>query len=555
MLRNFALLFLIELVVCQGLSAQNRDTVLVKMESNPFFFNLLKSKEGDIFTGTSKGIFKINNQTLEKVDEREGYIGLNKKGDLIIEKEGIKNYVERKFLYLLPFPDQSREEFHTGSEDKFYIVSNGMLYFYDIVPFKLSYANSSVRTISTNFVGTYSGVFFRDQKLKSPTFSDGYIREFEGKAFICFNDLVIRSLPKDGEMMNETNDIIHSFKTQVEDVFFSAVDKRYYVATLDKLLRLSKDLLSYEVLYDTDKGPMAFLGEMKNSIFLSSNNRIIIYSSTLNELDTIYQHTEPILGGYVSVRNYYFLSENGFHVLNSDGSYQQLTDLKFAHTVLPISTTVNLIATNVGLWYFNATSKQLEELIPGVEFNKKALFKEGETIYAGSIKGLYTFSIQSIPELLKMNQSPTHNSIISYTKEIILGSIILFFIAGVLTREVIKGRQKIQFYEDKLEHVLADLDDQIQEPKVSREQIEAYIKEKLAEASLKSITENFKITTSQVYSILKPDKPGSIIQELRIEMVVDMRNKGMLTKEIALATGLSPSYIRKLKITEQEEEV
>jgi hypothetical protein len=106
-----------------------------------------------------------------------------------------------------------------------------------------------------------------------------------------------------------------------------------------------------------------------------------------------------------------------------------------------------------------------------------------------------------------------------------------------------------------LEHVLADLDDQIQEPKVSREQIEAYIKEKLAEASLKSITENFKITTSQVYSILKPDKPGSIIQELRIEMVVDMRNKGMLTKEIALATGLSPSYIRKLKITEQEEEV
>jgi len=143
---------------------------------------------------------------------------------------------------------------------------------------------------------------------------------------------------------------------------------------------------------------------------------------------------------------------------------------------------------------------------------------------------------------------------IGHIKEIITGSIILFFIVGILTREVIKGRKKIQFYEDKLEHVLADLDDQIQEPKVSREQIEEYIKEKLAEASLKSITENFQITTSQVYSILKPDKPGTIIQKLRIEMVLEMRNKRMLTKDIALATGLSPSYIRKLKIPEQGEE-
>ena len=545
--RSIAFLFLIGILISQGLLAQSQDTILVKMESNPFFFNILKSKEGEIFAGTSKGIFKIYEQNLQKVDDREGYIGFDEKGDLVIEKEGIKNYVERKFLYLLPFPEQSREEFHAGVDNDFYIVSNGMLYSYDIVSYKITFPNSSVRTISSNFVGTYSGIFFKNQKLQKPAFTDGYIREFEGRAFICFNDLMIRELPENGRVMDETNDIIHSFTSQVEDVFFSSLDKRYYVITGDQLIRLSQDLYSFEVLYSTEKGNMAFLGEMKNSIYFASNDKIILYSITLNSIDTIYQHTEPIVGGYTFIRNYYFLTENGFHVLNSDGSYQKLTDLKFAHTLLPVSNTEFLIGTDIGLWYFNSTSKELDELIPGVEFNKKALFKEGQTISAGSIKGLYTFSIQSITDLIKMNQIPSYNSFFSYKKEIIIASIIIFFIIGLLTREVIKGRQKIHYFEDQLEHALQVLDDQVIEPKVSRDQIEAYIKEKLAEASLKSITDHFNITTSQVYSILKPDKPGNIIQELRLEMVLEMKNRGVSTKDIANATGLSISYIRKIK--------
>jgi len=227
MLRNFALLFLIGLVICQGLSAQNRDTSLVKMESNPFFFNVSKSPEGDIYVGTSKGIFRIGEKDLEKIDERVGYIGFDANGKLSIEKDGIKNYVERKFLHLLPFPDQSREEFHVGQEDRFYIVSNGILYSYEIVPYKLTFSNSSVRTISPNFVGTYSGIFYRNQKLTSPTFSDGYIREFDGKAFICYNDLTIRYLPKNNESLNEADEIRYGFQSQVEDVFHSSLDNSY----------------------------------------------------------------------------------------------------------------------------------------------------------------------------------------------------------------------------------------------------------------------------------------------------------------------------------------
>jgi AraC-like DNA-binding protein len=545
--RIFIQLFLISLFIPQGISAQIKDTVLIKMESKPFFFNILKSKEGEIFAGTSNGVFKISNHNFEKVNEQEGYIGIDIDGNLVIQKEGIKNYVERKYLNLLPFPDQVREEFHAGSEDDFYIVSNGMLYSFEIVPYKLTFSNSSVRTISSNFVGTYSGVFFRNQKLNNPPFSDGYIREFESKAFIGYHDLIIREIPENGSPINEANDINHAFDFQVEDVFFSSLDKRYYVATTNKLVRLSEDLDSFEILYKTDPGNTAFLGEMRNSIYIASNNQLIRYMPTNQSIDMVYQHTEPILGGYTSVRNIYFLTENGFYVFHSDGSHGKLIDLKFAHTILPISSTENVIATNVGLWYFNSVSKQLEELIPGVEFNRKALFIMDNNISAGSIKGLYTFSVTSIPELIKRNQPINDTSVLKYKKEILFVTVILIILLGMLARELIKGRKRIRFYEIQLEQAQSDLQTIFVESKVTREQIEEFIKERLAEASLKSITEHFHITTSQVYSIFKPDRPGNIIQELRIEMVLDMKNRGISTKDIASATGLSISYIRKIK--------
>jgi DNA invertase Pin-like site-specific DNA recombinase len=543
---SMAALFL--LGIPQTLTAQiHQDTLLVRMESNPYYFNILKSKEGEVFAGTSQGIFKITHHLFEKVDSQEGYIAFDEKGKLVIQKEGIKNYVERKYLYLLPYPDQVREEFHVGTDLNFYIVSNGMLYSYDIVPYKLTFPNSSVRTISANFVGTYSGIFFNNEKIRSQNFSDGYIREFEGKVFICYNDLIILDLPEAGQPLQEEQQIIHKFNSQVHDIFYSSVDSRYYAATTYQLARLSQDLKTYEILYTADQGTIAFLGELRSSILFSSNDNLILYSATLNSFEILYHHPKPILGGYTNVRNLYFLAEDGLYNLNSDDTYQKLADLKAAHTILPISGNENLIATNVGLWYFNATSRQLEVVIPGVEFNTKALHKSGETIYAGSVKGLFTLSVNTIPQLIKLNQPLTAKSISDYSKEIIGGTIIFLLIIGVLAREIIKGRQKIQYYEENLAKAEIFIDEQGTEPKVTREQIEEFIKAKLAEASLKSITSHFNITNSQVYSILKPDKPGTIIQDLRIEMVLDMKKKEIPFQEIANATGLSKSYVRKIK--------
>jgi DNA-binding NarL/FixJ family response regulator len=83
-------------------------------------------------------------------------------------------------------------------------------------------------------------------------------------------------------------------------------------------------------------------------------------------------------------------------------------------------------------------------------------------------------------------------------------------------------------------------------PKLTREDIEAFIRSDLALASLKSIKERFQSNNVQVYNLLAPEKPGGFIHRLRMEIVMEMKAKGATSSEIAQKTGLSESYVRKI---------
>ena len=63
------------------------------------------------------------------------------------------------------------------------------MYIFDIVPYGISYRNQSIRSISRQFVGGYSGVCQNGRKLNYPTFTDGFIREFGDTAFVCYGGL------------------------------------------------------------------------------------------------------------------------------------------------------------------------------------------------------------------------------------------------------------------------------------------------------------------------------------------------------------------------------
>ena len=139
--------------------AGNKDTVLNMVLSKPFFYNVVKTPDGKVFVGTSEGIFRLEGTKMVHFVSQKGYAFVDKNGAISINQEGIKNYKESKYLYLLPYPNQTRDEYHAGTNDNFYICSGGRIYIFDIVPYKYSYANHSIRSISENLVGTYSGIY------------------------------------------------------------------------------------------------------------------------------------------------------------------------------------------------------------------------------------------------------------------------------------------------------------------------------------------------------------------------------------------------------------
>jgi AraC-like DNA-binding protein len=69
----------------------------------------------------------------------------------------------------------------------------------------------------------------------------------------------------------------------------------------------------------------------------------------------------------------------------------------------------------------------------------------------------------------------------------------------------------------------------------------------LPEASIKTILDEFNLNAPQLYTLLSPDKPGAIIQNLRMEMVKKMRMEGKPASEISEASGFSISYLKKLR--------
>jgi AraC-like DNA-binding protein len=50
-----------------------------------------------------------------------------------------------------------------------------------------------------------------------------------------------------------------------------------------------------------------------------------------------------------------------------------------------------------------------------------------------------------------------------------------------------------------------------------------------------------------VYTVLDPEKPGDLIQKLRHEKVRTLSEEGKPIAEIVSVTGLSDSYIRKIR--------
>jgi hypothetical protein len=549
-LRVNIIFFIVSPFLFTNLKAGNRDTVLNMVLSKPFFYNVIKSEDGRVFVGTSEGIYQLEGTKMVNFVSKKGYVTILKNGEVGINPEGIKNYIERKYLYLLPFPNLVRDEYHAGTKDYFYICSGGRIYIFDIVPYQYSYANHSIRSISENLVGTYSGIYFKGTRLGSaPNFCDGYIHEYDGKAFVCYDAMMIVDVQSPQPNQYDTSSVSYWAyeKSHIRDIYKLPDNGNYYVATNQELLLMNKSDYQFKKIYQSTN--------KKNEINILGNNSLILLFSDANYLlsyydghtDTLKMLDDAILDGVNDNRNLYLLTNKALYLFKSDNSFSLLATIPKAHTMKMISSTEFVIATDDGLYRFNTLNLTLSPLIVGVEFNRRALFLKDNKLYSGSINGLYTIDVNNFDELIKRNKAEIEG--VKLPVYIYYVGIGIGLISIVLIYLLLRARKKLENAETKIEELNTlhtEVLEQLESP-LDREQIEAYIRENLSTASLKSITSHFETTTRDIYKIIEPEKPGSIIQKLRLELVIEMKKSGADSEQIAEATGLSVSYIRKIK--------
>jgi hypothetical protein len=528
--------------------AQPRDTVLNMLLSKPYFYNVIKGGNGKIYSGTAEGIFEIDGLALRQYGRMPGYVTIDKKGNPAIDSTGLRFYKERKYLHLLPYPEMAREEYHAGTDDQFYVCSGGRLYFFDIVPYAYSYPNHSFRTISKDFLGTYSGIYLKGKKMGTPlpNFTDGYIRQYNDRAFICNYNLYIieKDALESGELIQGQNFFQYQRPSPVffNDIFPSTDKKGYFLATQDKLIYANNDFTIDTLLFEkTSKqdGPVQLITGNPYYLYFQDNQVLLQYRYENGSIEKALTLNEPIKGGFFADNQLYILTANALYRRNSDQRVERLTDLSQAHSIVKISGSELIISTDIGLFHYNIASKLLSPVIRGVEFNRQALYAEGEKIYAGSVNGLYTIELKDIPKLIEKSNAANNSAATDrYMYLVVFIACVFIGIMGLL---LIRSRQKLKSAQRKIE--------EIQSPRqsLSKEKIEEFISENLSTASIKTLMDHFEVSAPVIYDMLKPDRPGSIIQQLRLETVKKMRQEGKTIDEMAEATGLSISYLRKLK--------
>lgn len=527
------------------LSAQSSDTALAALHTRNFFFNVVAEKDGRVYAGSSDGVFEMRETEPRRLDGRVGYLKTGKYGKPEIDSNGMRYIDQKTFLHLLPYPSEKRDETHAYKDRFLYIVSGGCMYVFEIRPYGFSYRNHSIRSITKNLVGTYSGVYHRGKRLPDPAFpgfTDGYIRELNGKVFIPFDSLNVYDIdPTDSSLIPYRSLPAGMYHRSPYDIRYVPRAKKYFIATYKRLLSMDSTMKDWKTIHATDSsdGPIVITGQTPYTVFFADGRKLLFHNTNMLKGEIHAEMPEKVMDGAINGLYLYILCPSGLYLMKRAESMKKLVDLNRAHTLLVNRDGEFVIGTDVGLLHYDIQSGKLSTLVNGVEFNRRALALLDNRIHAGSINGMYIIDNQSLKELIRLNDENAGEANLLPGYALLLITVLLMATLGFAAL-YLRTRRK---YEEIRDEPKATAETEAK-PRLSREDIESFIRSDLSNASLKSIKERFQTNNVQIYKLLDPEKPGGFIHRLRMEIVQEMRAKGASAKDISQRTGLSESYVR-----------
>lgn len=551
---SIVLIFITSLCYSQFLKGYKLISVINTVDNKEVYFYEIQKLDTDILVSSSEGVYIIKDNLLIKKSDKKGRFDKENTGYLenqttdnnvvLIPRVDLtknsKDVIGAQALSLIESENLPIEYLVSQGNNLYALYDGGIYYFVKNLIFK-SFDGISVRSISKNYVGTYDGIYNHDEIIQDsfPLYTNSFIREFSNEIHINFDGLFVRKA--DNSVKYYRNELSGEINLLGNNLGFSedsykVNDSTYYIFSSKGLFKT--DLINYVTGIDTVNIKDNRYSSSAKFIHDYTIDRRILYVRGL-ELKLISLKTDEVLTNYVFKSNItsvnfkdnhiYFIDEKGVGELYFSKERRILNSNLF-HTVTAINNEYLALLSDTGFFKYNISQNQLTELNFN-EFNRKALFVDRDTIFAGGISGLSKIAVKDFIAFKSQSQEEPDQK----TTNIALIVIIVMLIGIILRLSLL-----FKVFKTKTENTVdaaAKLVDDIN----------AFIDNNLSTITVHRIQEEFSLSYRKLNQLTGNTGPGKLIENKRRLMSKELFQKGVTLQEISEITGYKMEYLRKLK--------
>lgn len=505
---------------------QNYDYELIYIDTDKIYYSIIQ-KEGALFFGTNLGIYRIDSET--KLIEYD----LSVKGaiDKNLNPETIR------ISFITAPKNIPLGEFRTSItaiqsfQNYVYVISRGKLLIYKNKLYSFT-PYESVRSITTNYVGSYNGIYQMDEVLTYPPYTNGQIKEYDDITFICYDGLFAirgnqQEILYDAPAGNRKYGAIENiFKLQTSK-YIIVSDLGIYIYNLEEN--------SFKMIYDGNYIPIVPVKktfrngfEFKTGFWFGQNNNLYSINLSNYEVSTFFSFESQIVD-MIAVGDVIYVLTNDKKITFLYSTTQQkfivnTIYLESQPHTIEIKRNYLLMSGNKGLSIYDLSENQLYNNVVIDEFNRGAMFKTDNAFSLGSIHGVYRF--ENIDLLVDSISSDFVGNEVNYRNDTLL--ILIVILSGFIVLIYMLNNRRRRY--NNQEMVIA---------------IKKYIDANLNKVDVVAICEKFNIDNNLLYHLDSDFKPGDYIKQKRKEKAVELIAKGFSIEKISKATGYSVSYLKR----------
>lgn len=441
-----------------------------------------------------------------------------------------------KKTYLLKrlIPGEISENISIGRiKNTLFICWKGKLLEYKIYNhYKHILKDCSIRHIyrdqNINIVSSYCGIFNYDENFiksnifKSPTYSNGELNYINNNYYLCSDDLYILKnnnfnffWKRDGtEKFRE----MISFNGKTYALFEHSFSEINLEQKQEKLIKKIKNLSDIE--------------NQKSHLLLSSENGgLYVYKN--NQIKKVFNCSTGIYDIEFFNNSIFLCCDDGIRILNKNYVENKFIALYKPINIINIDNAL-ITSTYEGLYYIDLIKNKSYNLIPDVEFNKKALIRFDNYIYAGSVQGLYVVNIVELStNFLESFESKTILTETNNILYIIVICVLLFMVLFIIA--YFKRKKTTQALINQ-KGIFDNMDD-----------IYEIIKTNPNIKSVEDLATYIGVSSPTLITKIKKQtglNPLEYLKNCKKNIANELVNQGVSINEISIRVGYSVRYIK-----------